>query len=485
MYYRLKDKYSLRGWELLPYAVVDRDAHLAKFVEKETFDALSLCDASVDIDLPLVPRSIRDAIKKQAEEGVVEACAPGDGIAERQKYRRYPNRFMAWAHWSITGRCNCKCRHCLLSAPDARYGELSHEDIMRIVNDLGDCGVLNCSITGGEPLVRPDFWEIIDALRDRDIGIIQIYSNGLAVNEDLLDGFERRGLRPEFNMSFDGVGHHDWLRGQPGAEKAVRRAFELCRDRGFPTGAEMCLWKENAHTLRESINYLASVGCRSIKTNPVADTGAWREGGYADKHDLSLDETLEIYLNYLDDFYRDLPPMFLHLGGFIAADGLLPDVYTLPVVHVAKDPDNVCMCAHARMSMYISAEGRAMTCMPISNNDEFMADYPRIQELGLRKCLTDSKYMELINTRAGEVLAHNEKCVSCRYRKLCLGGCRAAALLSHPRDILAPDEYTCRIFRDGWLQKIESRIAQLRPTAQCSQLVHLHEINDSDEPAKS
>ena len=274
---------------------------------------------------------------------------------------------------------------------------------MKIVNDLGDCGVLSCSITGGEPLVRPDFWEIIDALRDRDIGIIQIYSNGLAVNEDLLDGFERRGLRPEFNMSFDGVGHHDWLRGQPGAEKAVRRAFELCRDRGFPTGAEMCLWKENAHTLRESINYLASVGCRSIKTNPVADTGAWREGGYADKHDLSLDETLEIYLNYLDDFYRDLPPMFLHLGGFIAADGLLPDVYTLPVVHVAKDPDNVCMCAHARMSMYISAEGRAMTCMPISNNDEFMADYPRIQELGLRKCLTDSKYMELINTRAADV----------------------------------------------------------------------------------
>ena len=485
MYYRLKDKYSLRGWELLPYAVVDRDAHLAKFVEKETFDALSLCDASVDIDLPLVPRSIRDTIKKQAEEGVVEACAPGSGIAERQKYRRYPNRFMAWAHWSITGRCNCKCRHCLLSAPDARYGELSHEDIMRIVNDLGDCGVLNCSITGGEPLVRPDFWEIIDALRDRDIGIMQIYSNGLVVNEDLLDGFERRGLHPEFNMSFDGIGYHDWLRGLPGAEKAVRRAFELCRDRGFPTGAEMCLWKENAHTLRESINYLASVGCRSIKTNPVADTGAWREDGYADEHDLSIDETLEIYLNYLDDFYRDLPPMFLHLGGFFAADGLLPDVYNLPVVHVARDPDNACMCSHARMSMYISAEGRAMTCMPISNNDEFMADYPRIQDLGLRKCLTDSKYMELINTRAGEVLAHNEKCVSCRYRKLCLGGCRAAALLNHPRDILAPDEYTCRIFRDGWLQKIESRIAQLSLTAQCSQLVHLHEINDSDEPAKS
>ena len=485
MYYRLKDKYSLRGWELLPYAVVDRDAHVAKFVEKETFDALLLCDASVDIDLPLVPQSIRDSVKKQVEQGIVEACAPGDGIAERQKYRRYPNRFMERAHWSITGLCNCKCRHCYLSAPDARYGELRHKDIMKIVNDLGDCGVLSCSITGGEPLVRPDFWEIIDALRDRDIGIIQIYSNGLLVNEDLLDGFERRGLRPEFNMSFDGVGYHDWLRGLTGAEKAVRRAFELCHDRGFPTGAEMCLWKENAHTLRESINYLASVECRSLKINPVSDTGAWHEGGYADEHGLSTDETFEIYLNYLDDFYRDLPPIALHLGGFFAADGRRPDTYALPAIQETKNPEKTCMCAHARTTMYISAEGLALVCMPISNNDEFIANYPRIQELGLRKCLTESKYLELINTRASAVLAHNEKCVSCEYRKLCLGGCRAAGMRCHPGDILAPDEYTCKIFRDGWLQKIESRIAQLRPTAQCSQLVLLHEINRRDEPPKS
>jgi MoaA/NifB/PqqE/SkfB family radical SAM enzyme len=77
------------------------------------------------------------------------------------------------------------------------------------VGGLGESGVLSCSITGGEALVRPDFWEIIDGLTARGIGITQIYSNGLLVNNRLLDGFEERGLHPEFNMSFDGVGYHD------------------------------------------------------------------------------------------------------------------------------------------------------------------------------------------------------------------------------------------------------------------------------------
>ena len=481
MYYRLKEKYRLRGWELLPYAIVDSETHRAHFVNKTCFDALTLCNGSVDLDLPLIPQSVQDSIRELSEQGYIEPCSPGTGISEEQNYQRYPNRFMESAHWSITGRCNCKCRHCFLSAADGRYGELSHEDIMKIANDLGDCGVLRCSITGGEPLVRPDFWEIIDALIERGIGISQIYSNGLAINERLLDGFEKRGLHPEFNMSFDGVGYHDWLRGIDGAETAVRRAFEMCRERGFPTGAEMCLWKENAHTLCESVNYLASVGCRSLKTNPVADTGAWREGGYAGKHGLGEEETNAIYLEYLEDFYRDLPEIHLHLGGFFIADGREPDKYSLPAVHVVEDATNICMCAHARTSLYISAEGRALTCMPISNNDEFQADYPLIQELGLRKCLTESKYMELINTRSAAVLAHNERCTDCKYRLLCLGGCRAVGLQCHPGDILAPDEATCKLFRDGWLHRIMERVKELRPTAECAEYKRLRELGRGEE----
>nr|WP_297771259.1 radical SAM protein [uncultured Butyrivibrio sp.] len=480
MYYRLKDNYILRGWEKLPYAVVDREAGRAWFVDKEAFDALQLCDGQVDFDLSLVPQVIRDSVAKMEEKGFVAPCALGETIADEQKYHFYPNRFMRSAHWSITGNCNCKCRHCYISGAENRYGEISHDDAMKIAQGLVDCGVMSCSITGGEALVRRDFWEIIDTLRAGNISISQIYSNGLLVNERLLDAFEQRDMHPEFNMSFDGVGHHDWLRGMDGAEKAVRRAFELCRDRGFPTGAEMCLWKENRQSLRDSVNYLASVGCQSLKLNPVGDTGAWHEGGYAESHGLSMDETFEIYFDYLDDFYRDLPQMTVHLGGFFMCDGSNPDLYRLPAVHVVNNLESACLCAHARSNMYISAEGRALTCMPLSNMDEFQQAYPKIQEIGVRECLNDSKYMELINTRSTTVLAHNEKCRECPYRNVCLGGCRAAGMLTQPGDILAPDEATCAIYRDGWLRKIVAKVKELRPEAECVERKQLSELGLMD-----
>ena len=280
-------------------------------------------------------------------------------------------------------------------------------------------------------------------------------------------------------MSFDGVGHHDWLRGMDGAEKAVRRAFELCRDRGFPTGAEMCLWKENRDSLRDSINYLASVGCRSIKTNPVGDTGAWREGGYAKTHGLDMDETFAIYYDYLDDFYKDTPKMGVQLGGFFAGDGRDLKKYWLPSVHIAKDPEHICICSHARNNMYSSAEGRALPCMSLSNLDDFQKTYPLVQEIGVRECLNDSTYLELINTRSATVIAHNEKCRECGYRNVCLGGCRACGILSHPGDSLAPDEVTCKLYRDGWIRKIADKVKKLCPEAECMELEQLkkHEID--------
>ena len=49
----------------------------------------------------------------------------------------------------------------------------------------------------------------------------------------------------------------------------------------------------------------------------------------------------------------------------------------------------------------------------------------------------------------------------------CLGGCRAAAMLAHPGDVLAPDETICAFFRDGWMYKVVDKIKKLRPQAEC------------------
>jgi len=106
-----------------------------------------------------------------------------------------------------------------MSAPNAKHGSPTHEQLMDVVEQLAECGVCSVGITGGEPLVRKDFLDIIDALVEREIAVSTIYTNGWLVDEVLLDELEKRGVRAGFQLSFDGVGCHDFLRGVSGAEE--------------------------------------------------------------------------------------------------------------------------------------------------------------------------------------------------------------------------------------------------------------------------
>ena len=461
MFYKLSEDFLLRGWQKLPYALVHKPSSMPTFIKAIEMEALQLCNGEIDLSLPLIKQEIRDMLPKIVERGIIRPCERGDKIADEQKYRLYPSRFIRTAHWSITGNCNYRCKHCYMSAPDAKFGELSHEEAMSIAQQIVDCGIREVSLTGGEPLVRRDFLEIVDKLLEGGVHITTIYSNGLLVTDQLLDALEARGIHPEFNMSFDGVdGWHDWLRGIDGAGKIAADAFKRCRDRGFPTGAEMCLHRQNVHLLRETVNFLASVGCKSLKTNPISNVGAWKEHGYGEA--ITLDELYQTYLDYLPHYYEDGMPLRLQLGGFFAASPSHPDTYSIPLAKNCSDPSKACVCGHARMVMYISAEGRTLPCMALSGMD-IQHEFPLISELGLAECLNHSRYMDLLDTRASTVLAHNEKCRTCPHASSCLGGCRAAALETSPTDILSIDLAACKLFCDNWPERIHALIQSIRP----------------------
>lgn len=461
MFYKLHDKLLLRGWEKLPYALVEQGVSRPLFITRREMEALKLCNGRINTALPLIPQEMRDCLTELRQRGFIIPCEQGDSIRPDQEYRQYPARYIRTAHWSITGHCNYRCKHCYMSAPDAKFGELSHEEIMSIVQQLIDCGVMEVSLTGGEPLVRRDFMEIVDALLAGGIRITTIYSNGRLVTDKLLEQLAERGIYPEFNMSYDGVdGWHDWLRGIPDAGKIVEEAFLRCRDKGFSTGAEMCIHQGNKHLLRETVKRLGELGCRSLKTTPISNVGAWKEGGYGES--ISIDELYRLYLDYIPHYYEDGMPLSLHLGGFFMASPNKPDCYILPSVKHCTDPHKTCVCGHARMVMYISAEGRALPCMALSGM-EIQEEFPLIPEVGLEKCITDSRYMRLIDTRATEVLAHNPQCGDCEYALQCLAGCRASALEANPTDILAPDPAACAIFKGGWIEKIHKTVAAVNP----------------------
>lgn len=84
-------------------------------------------------------------------------------------------------NWEITKGCNLRCIYCRPDAAKALPNELTLADILRAINQLSQMGCKHFKFTGGEPLYRPDFWQIADYIRDigSDVSII---TNALLIN---------------------------------------------------------------------------------------------------------------------------------------------------------------------------------------------------------------------------------------------------------------------------------------------------------------
>lgn len=454
MYYRLNERIALRGWEKLPYAVQETVTGQTEFIGEKEFMALSFCNGQVDISSPVILPIHQEIIQKAAQNGVVIPCEQGEGIDAFQKYRLAPCRFIDKAHWSITGKCNLRCRHCYLSAPTAKYGELTTAQCLDIIDQLAEANIGRVSLTGGEPLVRRDFLQLVDAILAKRMVIDQIYTNGVLVNLKLLDELKARHINPEFSISFDGLGYHDWMRGVPGSEEKAVRAIKLLRENGFEVSVESAFTRDSIHTLTDTVLFLAGLGVSYIKTNPVADSGNWlNEKG---KYNLTVTELYDAYLDFIPKFKAAGAPMTVMLGGFFYCQKGANE-YTS---HARRYNGTEAMlrqtlCMSARTTMYISADGTLLPCIPLTGLN-LPCEMPNITQTTLVQALTDSNYMTLIDTRLDALLAENQECAACEHRLVCGGGCRAGAL-SGGESYLGRDLYTCFFFKHHYADKIEER----------------------------
>jgi len=459
-YIRLKRDYALRGWKGLPYALVNRKTGVVSFMHEGAFRAVGFCNGRFTEDSPVFFGERKDVLAELDEAGALERLdEPGD-LEPGQEYLEYPNRFIRQVHWSVTGRCNFRCRHCYMSAPHAVLPQPTLGECLGTIDQMAACGVQLVSLTGGEPLVRGDFLALVDRILERGMHITVIMTNGSLVTDKLLRALEARNVRCEFNMSFDGTGGwHDWLRGVDGAEASVRRAFELCRERGFVTGAEMVLHSGNLHTLRESVRALGELGVASLKVNRLNCVG---EGAALTDRAITCEQEYEAYLEYIPQYVEDgMPVPILALSGlFTARHGEFRVG--------ARRFDEGCncsgkyLCNAARNTMYLGPDGRVLPCIPMSETAALQERFPTLGELTLAEALSDSGYLDFITTDHGAYLAHNPGCASCEFKNRCMGGCRGrAALAAGGANMMAPDPDACLLFKGGYYDRVQKIIGGL------------------------
>jgi heme d1 biosynthesis radical SAM protein NirJ len=151
--------------------------------------------------------------------------------------------------WNLIRRCNLTCKHCYSISGDVDFpGELSTADVFQVLDDLKAARVPALILSGGEPLMRPDIFEI--SARAKSLGFyLALSTNGTLIGPELADRIAAAGY-DYVGISLDGIGEtHDRFRRSPGAFHAALNSLRMLRDRGVKVGVRFTMTEDNASHL--------------------------------------------------------------------------------------------------------------------------------------------------------------------------------------------------------------------------------------------
>jgi len=158
--------------------------------------------------------------------------------------------------WNLIRRCNLTCKHCYSISADIDFpGELDTAQVFRVMDDLKAFRVPVLILSGGEPLLRPDIFEI--SQRAKAMGFyVGLSSNGTLINQDTIKQIAAVGY-DYVGISIDGLrATHDRFRQRQGAFDESLRGVRLCQEHGIKVGLRFTLTQDNAAELPELLRLM-------------------------------------------------------------------------------------------------------------------------------------------------------------------------------------------------------------------------------------
>jgi len=307
--------------------------------------------------------------------------------------------------WEFTNACHLRCRTCLPASGLARPGELSTAQCVALLDDLAGAGVTRVLFTGGEPLFRRDFADVLNHAARLGMTTEAITSGTLG-SRRAMDAIQAAGTR--LSVSFDGAGPrtHDLVRGGGMFERAVAGCARFA-EAGVPFDLSVTVSRPNVHELIEIAALGQDLGCHRVFFSEVS-----RAGRAADNWKL---------LGLTEGQHRRLPAAVAAVARSVFGDGEL-----------AADDS----CWVVGDGMYVDSRGQAFLCAEIAQQDHgrAIADLTRPdgvrmamaamrRELhGHRRCLYESFASEHVSL----VLVHNRPCAVLALRESVVVGVQGA-----------------------------------------------------------
>ncbi len=162
----------------------------------------------------------------------------------------------------LTARCNNDCRHCYINRPagdqEAMAKELSLAEWERIADMAKEAGVLWCLISGGEPMLRPDFFDLYLMFKRKGF-LITLFTNGTLLTEEAV-AFFKQYPPYKIEVSVYGVTEETYVAvtGKKGYCERMKEGIERLLEAGLYTCLKTPLIRSNQHEAEEIYDYCVS-----------------------------------------------------------------------------------------------------------------------------------------------------------------------------------------------------------------------------------
>jgi len=316
--------------------------------------------------------------------------------------------------WEVTGACNLRCIHCHATSGRAARDELTTDEGKRLIDQLaGEKEFRTMIYTGGEPLVRPDIFELLKHSQKAGMANI-IATNGTLIDEEMAFKLKDHGVVCNA-ISFDAANPdvHNMVRNKPGAFDLALRAVEATKKAGIMLQVNTTAMEYNMPHLPELIDFADSQGAGIMLMYQLVAVGRGEKIKAATlkkNANKSLSELISEKQKTSKTIIEPVagPQYWPYLLEKCGMGNGLPLKLAGKVFHG---------CAAARGFVYIKANGDVWPCpfVEVSGGN--------LREKSFNEIYNNSKlFMDLRNRE------ENLKgfCGECRYKTVC-GGCRGRA----------------------------------------------------------
>ena len=205
--------------------------------------------------------------------------------------------------WETTAACNLVCSHCrrteVTDKPSSR--ELSSEEARSLIDELSEWGRTILVLSGGEPLLRPDIFDLMNYANEKRL-VLALATNGTLIDQNLAARIRRSGV-DRVSVSLDGADEstHDAFRRLPGSFRSAVSGIQALRAESVPLQINVTVARHNAHQLDEMVALAKSFDAAALHLFLLVPVGCGME--IAEEQTLQAD-AYEETLNWLYETER-------------------------------------------------------------------------------------------------------------------------------------------------------------------------------------